>query len=251
MTNNLLRKYISLKRPYDAYYLDSENAIMIVQSLDGYTYIHLRVKDARIQEISRWSTQLYGFHINHSEFVIPEMHLFKVQNDSGHIGAIYDYLKEQFVIPPGVWNEIMSEGSKVDYLKKYGGFVARLNLTSTPKDDNTASFQSAVTEEKETICFYIDQDFYAILDLDGSIRCNTLFQGDSLSQIETVIDLGQYASLEDFKEKRQKMYDEEGKRRKEYFAEQLKIAGATSPYKDEEVLKVLNFKPNKDPKQEV
>lgn len=75
MTNNLLRKYISLKRPYDAYYLDSENAIMIVQSLDGYTYIHLRVKDARILEISRWSTKLYVLHITHSEFVIPEMHI--------------------------------------------------------------------------------------------------------------------------------------------------------------------------------
>ncbi len=250
--NNMLRRFVQLRKPKDAFFLDEENAIIVLSRKDapGDVSVHVRAVGTKIKEIKRWNEELYYFNSNHAARIIPELHLLKVQNSSGGIGALYDYAKGKFVVPQGVWSEIMLQykGVNINFMEKYDCFVARLTICSDPIDEDDQTFISPVTGESIARFFHIKRDYFAILNFDGSIRCNTLFMGDDLGRVRKTIDLNWYDSLDDFKKVRKAQLNLERDKKIAAYRRLVRLTGSTSPYKDDEVLKVLEFKPKEDSK---
>lgn len=246
---NLLRHYVAIKKPHDWYFLDDENAILIFKNADDTTYTckHLRLVGNKIKVMNRWNIDFY-FSKSHSSVLIPELNLFKIQNNRGQIGALYDYIRGEFVVQEGIWDEIIEVHKDVDFTAKYKGFVAQITIRSDYIDEENASFISPITGESIPRFFFVQEDYYAILNFDGTIRCNTLFEGDDLGRVRKVIDLNWYGSLEAFKKAKKNEFNKERDERIREYKRQLAKTGKVSSYEDDEVLKVLEFMPKEDPK---
>jgi hypothetical protein len=230
----------------DKYILDEENAIIVVQNenknIDGNNYemIHERLVDEALVKVNSWGLRIYRFVTDHDESLIKDLNLFKIQNDDGYFDALYDYKNDKFIISKGVWNQIGFE-----YLDKYNGILGFLEIKSDFSYDDTYSYINCVTGEKVYKSFNVsDGIYYAMLNLDGTIRGNKLFKGNDFSEIEQIIDLNEYESLLDFKNKRKEICNQEKMKRKQEYSELIKSkkCNSTSPYLDNEVLKILKLK---------
>lgn len=247
----LLRGYIEMMKTEDRYFLDGQNVIVVINN-DGktehnesYIVIHERLVDKRLVEINRWYMNGYYFGAIHNITVIKDLNLFQVQNGSGNFNALYDYKQGKFVVPRKKWGVVSYKLGNVNYLTEYNGFIAVFGISSDYEHDDCYSYINPVTNKKIVESFSVnDGDYYAILNLDGSIRGNKLFKGSSFSKIEKIIDLDEYESLEAFKSERKQLCNEEKKKRKQQYYQLIgsRNNGSLSPYYDEEVLKTLQLK---------
>lgn len=199
-----IERLVFQQKAEDRYILDDEDAIIVIHSDEptGYIMIHERLVDDKLVEINRWSISSYYFGSIHDVTPIREFNLFQVQNNGGEFNAIYDYKKGIFVVPQRTW-EIVDSGRNNNILKKYGGFLASFSISSDYEDDDVYAYENPITDERIVESFVVrDGNYYALLNLDGTIRGNKLFKGNNFSKIESIIDLDKYESLAQFKEER-------------------------------------------------
>ena len=103
------------------------------------------------------------------------MNLFQVQNGSGNFNAIYNYKEGKFVVPQNTWG-LVESGRGNSILKKYNGFLASFGIRSDYEEDDVYAYDNSITGERIVESFEVeDGDYYAILDIDGTIRENKLF----------------------------------------------------------------------------
>lgn len=232
------------------YILDCENAIVVIKNDDksindsNYIMIHKRLLLDTITEVNRWYLKYYHFGSIHNVTVIKKLGLFKVQNISGAFGSLYDYKNGKFVINQDEF-EMLKFGENDSMIKKYNGVLGLFSIFSDYEKDDVFSYTNPVTKEKLIESFSVsDGCYYAILNLDGTIRGNKLFKGSSFSKIEEVIDLNKYNSLSEFKNEVKELCNYKKKKPKEAYYQMIKSRddGSVSPYLDSEVEKILSLK---------
>lgn len=237
-------RLVSSQKTEDRYILDDENAIIVIRGDEEYIMIHERLVDDKLVEMNRWSVKSYYFGFKFDEAAIRDLNLFKVQNGTGDFNAIYDYKKGMFVVPQNIWS-VVNSGRNNNLLEKYGGFLATLRIYSDAEYDDVYSYKNPYTDETIVESFSVsDGDYYAILELDGTIRGNKLLKGSSFSKITEIIDLDEYGSIEEFKRERKQLCNDAKKKQKQEYYHMLATRndGSISPYLDSEVVKVLNLK---------
>lgn len=141
--------------------------------------------------------------------------------------------------------ELVESGRNNSILKKYNGFLASFGIRSDYEEDDVYAYDNPITGERIVESFVVeDGDYYAILNIDGTIRGNKLFKGKSFSKITKIIDLDEYESLDAFKKERKQLCnDKKQKSKQEYYQlVESRNDGSISPYLDSEVAKVLNLK---------
>lgn len=241
-----IEKLVSHQNTEDRYILDEEDAIIVIHSDQptGYIMIHERLVDGKLVEINRWPLISYYFGDIHDVTVIEDLNLFQVQNGLGSFNAIYNYKEGKFVVPQNTWG-LVASGRGNSILKKYNGFLATFEISSDYEEDDVYAYYNSITDEKIVESFgVIDRYYYAILDIDGTIRGNKLFKGSSFSKITKIIDLDKYESLDEFIKERKQICNEQKQKSKQEYYQLLESRndGSISPYLDSEVAKVLNLK---------
>lgn len=233
----------------DKYILDDENVIVVIANSDKsdkenrYKMIHLRMNDNRLLEINRWYMKVYFYGGIHKVTQIKELDLFQVQNENGSFNSLYDYKKGKFVVPRGIW-KIVDSGRDNKFLEKYNGFLATIEIKSDYEEDDVYAYDNPITKEKIVESFGVkDSYYYAILNIDGTIRGNKLFKGESFSKITEIIDLSKYESVIEFKNERKSICNETKRRKKQEYYQLLESRndGSISPYLDSEVIKILKL----------
>lgn len=148
--------------------------------------------------------------------------------------------KGLFVVPQDTW-ELVRSG----WLEKYGGILASFSIESDYEDDDVYAYENPITNERIVKSFSVsDGYYYAILELDGTIRGNKLFKGNSFSEITEIIDLDKYKSLDEFKQEKKQLCNDTKKKKKQEYYQMIKNRndGSISPYLDSEVAKILNLR---------
>lgn len=167
-----------------------------------------------------------------------------MQNSCGNFNALYDYKNAKFVVPRDVW-KIVKSGKYNSILKKYNGFLALFEISSDYEDGDVYSYINPMTNEEIVESFGVnDGTYYAILNLDGTIRGNKSFKGHSFSKISQIIDLEQYESLDAFKQERKQLCNAQKEKQKQEYQEMIEARNeeSFSPYLDNEDAKVLGLK---------
>ena len=233
----------------DKYILDDENAIILIENPDKgdinkyYIMIHLRMDGNNLTEVNRWYMKGYYFGSIHNVKPIKELNLFQVQNGAGSFNALYDYKKGVFVVSKKVWG-IVDSGRDNKFLEKYNGFLATFEINSDYEEDDVYAYDNPITTERIVESFCVrDGYYYAILNIDGTIRGNKLFKGKSFSRITEMIDLSKYESITSFKKERKNICNETKKRKKQEYYQLLESRndGSISPYLDNEVARILEL----------
>lgn len=83
------------------------------------------------------------------------------------------------------------------------------------------------------------------LNLDGTIRENKLFRGESIAKAEEKIDIiKDYESLDAFLKSKKEWCNQMKKRNKEYYQNMLAKRGteSISPYLDDEIMRIIKRK---------
>lgn len=220
----------------DEYFLDKSNRIIVILDNDIYQYkmVHQRLIDGKYINIKKWAIKPYYYDMIHYNAVIEDLNFFQVQNANGGFEAWYDYKNGKFIIEPGIWDEI-SLGTNNEYIDKYNGAIANFTIKSDYENDDIIKYESAIDGKEKLITFEVnDGKYFAILNLDGTIRNNVLFKGQSIYEINQIIYLSQYHSLEDFKQRRKMICNALKKERKEQY-----YTNDYSQYIDKEVARVL------------
>lgn len=230
------------------YPLDENNRIIVSLNRDNYSYemIHKRLVNNNYKIINKWFINPYYHNYIRKDSIIKDLNLFQIENADGHFNAWYDYKKAKFIISQGVWDEI-TFGENNEYLKKHNCALASFTVKSDYEDDDIYTYDSAIDGKKMIGSFETtDGKYFAILDLNGKIRNNVLFKGESIYKISSVIQLCLYKSLDEFKNIRKYVCNELKKNRKIYYYEMINKYhdGNHSPYLDEKVALVLNKKYN-------
>ena len=245
-----IQKLVSSQLAEDKYILDDENAIMVIKNNDTHTHsehyimIHQRLQNGRLVEINRCYINSYYFGTIHDRSQIKELNLFKIQNGCGTFDALYDYKNGKFVVPQGVWREIIT-GRNNEILNKYNGFLATFEISADYEEGDVFSYINPMTNEKMVASFGAnDGSYYAIINIDGTIRSNKLFKGNSFSRISQIIDLDKYESLDAFKQERKQICNAQKQKEKQEYQKMIETRndGSISPYLDSEVAKVLDLK---------
>lgn len=241
----------------DVYILDNENAIIVVNNPDfnskyRYLMVHQRLIDGSLVDINKWELITYYYGVK--DVVLNDFNLFMVQGSHGRCGALYNYKEDRFVTKIGDW-EIISSGNyaagveyhlpHVNYLEQYNCFLANFSINTTYQAGDIISYTHPITRERMVHSFNLtDGKYFALLNIDGTIRGNKLFKGSSFSKINEIIDLNEYKSLEDFKEKQLvKLEALKHKIIMDYLREvHSREESNISPYKDLDVMRVLQLK---------
>ena len=246
-TSNI-KKLISREDYIDKYILDSENAIIVVNKGRVYTedrffMIHKRIENGKLVEVNRWQIKEFTFEENHEKSIIRDKKLFKIKDASARTIGVYDYKKGKFVVPINAWDSI-EFGNNNRLIEMYNGFLATFSISSDQEPDDIYSYISPVSDKRVVEIFKEkDGDYFAILNIDGTIRGKKIFKGTSFSNVEKVIDLSKYESLEAFKIQRRKLCNDRKKREKQkYYKRMGTMDKDVSAYFDTEVAKVLNLK---------
>ena len=155
--------------------------------------------------------------------------------------AIYNYKDGKFIIEKGLFNSILTNNNYVDFLKEYNCFLGSFIVETDFSKNDYIVYRNVINNEKMTKCFSYREYYYALINIDGTIRSNKLFKGNTFWEVTDVIDLNKYHSLKDFKKQRKQ--ELETLKNKEFFDYLKEIVvrndNSISPYKDSEVLKVL------------
>ena len=243
--NTTIKNLISCKNTVDGYYLDDNNAIIVTIGENAkYNMLHIRLVNGKLAIINRWVTNNYHIGFIHDLAVIKDLNLFQIQNDEGSFNALYNYIEGKFIVPLNTWKEI-DAGKGNSILKKYNGFLAHFEIQSDYEEDDEYSYINPITGERIFESFTVKDDtYYAIINIDGTIRGNKLFKGKSFSKITEIIDLDKFQSIDEFKSERTQACNSQKQDNKQKYQELLAYRndGSISPYLDSEVSKVLNLK---------
>jgi len=235
------------------YILDDENAIVLGGRYNYNVMIHYSMCYGQLFEI----TQVPMRNVHGRQ--LKKQKLFMLMKNNHHYDncclAIYDYEHGEFIVKNGTFDNIGYDASmniidqcnsSTDYLKYHNCFLAYFTLTSTGEQSvqEQLLYTSLIDGRQHWYDFEPPKEtYYALINLDGTIRGNKIFKGNNLAKIEQVIDLRQYGSLEEFKTQRRKELTEIGKQNKKAYFDKVGTGHFEnpSPYMDEEVIKVMTL----------
>jgi len=231
------------------YILDDENAIVFVGRYDYNVMIHYSMHYGNLSEVT--VTPIRNSHGRQ----LKKQKLFMLMKNNcdgnNYCVAVYDYEHGKFVVKDGIFDNIGYDAAMniieqdmpyTDYLKQHNCFLAYFSLMSDL--DEYIQYRSPINGEYYFYEFGTPKEtYYAFVNVDGTIRGNRLFKGDSLIKIEKTIDLRQYGSLEEFKTQRRMELNEISEQNKKAYYDKIGTGdfGYSSPYLDEEVIKVMSL----------
>lgn len=239
----LLRKLVKFQNPKDAIFLDTNNALVFFEKESNSIIIHERLENGHLIQINQWISMQYDYSRDMIT-IINQLSVLKKANNKENYDTDYSCKNGNYTIKNGLWESINFEGIK-DLSQNYKGVLGKIRITSDYEEDDIYTFKSPITKEKVVENFEVsDGNYYAILNLDGTIRGNKLFKGSTFSKLEEPIDLDEYESLEEFIKIRKEWCNQMKQRNKKYYREMIsqKGDGSVSPYLDEEVLRILELK---------
>lgn len=227
-----LVKLMKERKPLNYYVLDNTNAIAVFKKDSNYMgeFIHYRLNNNELIEVKKFeSSILFNNYIS----VIPgTTDLVRICQIG--VNAIYNYKTAQFIVPEGIWSSIHYDDWILNTNK---GILVTLDIESelvSYSYDNKIYNVMYNSDQKQ--CFSVKEHYYAIINLDGSIRSNKLFKGDHFWEITEAIDLNNYPSLNDFILKRKQVCNEQAEAQKNEF-----IKGINNNFLDKEVVQILNL----------
>lgn len=216
------------------YQLDGNNIITIYieESCHGpsepetFTVIHQRLINEKIVTINKWFVQSKTYNAS----IIENLNLFFWKN------FIYDYKQGKFLVEQNNWDEITWVYNRrahydINFLESYNCFIASFEIKP---DDICKCHRSLITDEYSYETFGINERYYGILNIDGTIRQNKLFKGEDLTSIEETITLPRNSSLKDFKADRLQTLIQKNKEEAEKYDQKVSL------YRDKDVMDVLN-----------
>jgi len=260
MLFDLIRKEANKKKYHlqVTYMLDGKNAISLIDNPDKkilsqhfYEMIHYKQINGNLIEMNRWAETSYLFGVNYNEFILSKLGYFMVQGTEllGIYDSIYDYKNAKFIVEKGIFDSVgvdndvaRAMNNHKNYLEEYNCFLGRFTLKS---DNDTIVYVNPVTNDNLVYSFAPKEEtYFALINTNGTIRGKKLFKGNNFSQIETIIDLNDYKSIKDFKEKRTKELNEIKRQIKELYFMKLQNTNqkTISPYLDDEVAKIISLK---------
>ena len=239
------------------YILDDENAIAISylpMSDDNRRFImtHYQMSYGKLYNITTY--RMRGSHGKH----LKKYKLFLIMKDNydyeNHCIAIYDYQQEKFIVETDTFDNIGYDSSmsiidqctpRIDYLKQHNCFFAYFTLVSNNKlGDDGVQYKCSINGSYYWYDFGLPTEtYFAFVNLDGTIRGNSLFNGDDITKIEQIINLGPYGSLEAFKIQRRNELNEIIRQNKKAYYDKVGTGDFEnpSPYMDQEVIKVMTL----------
>ncbi len=258
-----LRTLVYSIRTVDRYFLDDENAIVVMNnpnkaSKDRYITIHYRLEEGKLIEVNRWYQKSYLLG-SHAQDVIKDLNLFMVQGGQSlgvNLGkchhAIYHYKLDRFIVKEGQFdgigatNQVAGINDHVNgpnYLREYGCFLAYFSINSTYEKGDIITYENPVTKEMISHDFNKQEFYFALVNPDGTIRGNNLFQGINFSRIDEIVELGNCTSLEEFKKERIDFLTRKKQWEKEQYIQKQSTTSDESifPHLDKEVWKVLTL----------
>ncbi len=187
----------------DKFVLDLENVIFVYKSDDEngvYKIVHKHFENGSFVEVSTWYSDVYY----NDYFAIGEDGLIKVDSNFYSFKGLYDYRNGGFIIPLNTWCYLTDY-----YLANYGGYLAnfKISLNSSKLSSNNLYTKTGNIKSEKLV----EEQYFALINKDGTIRGNKLFKGNSLSQVTEIIDLGKCESVDVFKIERTKALKEYAK----------------------------------------
>lgn len=201
----------------DKFVIDLENVIFVYKNNDengAYKIIHKRFENGSFVEVSTWYSNFYS----NNYFIVGEEDLIKVDSNFYSFKGLYDYKKGCFVVPLNIWYYLTDY-----YLKKYDGYLANFKLSSTKSE--LSSYNLYTKTDNLNNKNLLEEQYFALVNRDGTIRGNKIFKGNSLSKVTEIIDLSNYENIDAFKSERLNLFEE-----------YIKIAEMSSIKPDEEYL---------------
>lgn len=236
--------YLNFQLCEDFYLLDDYNAILIKKKFDNqYFMVHVRLINQKLYKVNEWSAFPLAFN-NYQKNLIINQRYFKISNEMGRWGALYDFLKGTFVIPPKVWDSL-DFGLNDSYIQAYGGVLASFQVESDVLENDVINYFNPLTNQMMQEIFKVtDGTYYAIVTLDGKIKNDKIFKGSSFAKITKIIDLKKYDSVLAFKQRCQEVCNLKKENLKDQYQKKMKLRNneSISPYLDYEVIEALGLK---------
>ncbi len=229
-----LIKLLKKEKPMQYFILDAKNAIAIFRKGPNYIgeFIHYRLNNNALEEVTKFESSI--LLENYISIIPGTTDLVRIC-EAG-VRAIYNYKTAKFIIPEGIWNNIYYDEI---ILNNFQGILVSLDINS---DNYSYVYNNAIYDamfhnpEKQN--FNFQERYYAVINLDGTIRANKLFKGEDFPKVTEIIDLNTYASLNDFILKRKQVCNSIAQAQKEKFVKDIN----NSIYLDKEVVQVLELK---------
>ncbi len=219
--------------------------------LGRYEMRHYRLENKKSVLKNSWEVNSYWYG-GYKWQILHDYGFYLVEDPVGVVIGVYDWINSKFVIEMrqfGIYTDfidICSRDHKAkDFLKMYGAFVGIFNITTEYKEDDEICYTNPITLENISVSFpKMNESYIAILNMDGSIRNNCLFKGNSLDTVTEIINLNEFGSLENFKNTVRQKMEADRIKQKEIFNASLKETefGITTPYLDDEVMRILRKK---------
>lgn len=241
--NNILFNIVDEMKDSNGIFLDNNNLIIITNNtknnISEMIMIHYKLVDDKIVKAKEWNIKEYNQDLIHNFTVIQDYYLVYIK--SKRTSMLYNYKDEYIIFKNDIWDNV-ELGKDNEIFNKYNGILASFTVNSDIEEDDIYTYTNKITNEKVTTTFEVTEGtYYGILNLDGTIRDNKLFKGDSFYNITKIIDLNKYESVDKFKEEIKNKCNLKKETKKEEY--KYKISknknGSTSPYLDDEVYKVL------------
>ena len=161
---------------------------------------------------------------------------------------VYDINNSKVLIEPGLYDSFAFYSSEVspatgrdviDYTKDFNAIIGVFDIVSRDEDD-IYTYNDPLTGTNVTCDFGIHEGiYYAMINMDGTIRSNKLFRGNDFSKIEFIVDMDEFKSLEAYKVYRQDVVNRRKQNLKKDFNKSMQKYGAYFPYQNEGVIKLL------------
>ena len=230
----------------DIILLDNNNRIIIKRSDDNLTYdmVHERLVNNKYIKVNKWSINNYYDKSINDISCIKDLHIIQIQNGYGNFNAWYDYINDKFIVKQGIWDEI-SFGKLNEYIREYNGAIASFTIKSDYEDNDIYTYYNNINDQKNIGTFQVtDGIYYAIINLDGTIRGNKLFKGQSIYSVREIINLNEYHNLSNFISIRKKVCNQIKNDRKKAYYDLIKSRNNNnySPYLDEDFKILLKQK---------
>lgn len=193
--DKFVKYLLKTERVFDKFILDAKNVMAVYKNEDErgkYKIVHKRLENGTLVDLNTWYSNVYSKNY----FAFDKKGFLKVNRNYYSFQALYDYKNANFIVPFDEWNYLTDV-----YLEKYNGYVASFNIMS-PISTQMSSINIYSGEVNFDDSHFIDGPYFAFINVDGSIRGNKLFKGNSLSQVVEIIDLNNYKSLDEFKSER-------------------------------------------------
>lgn len=235
--------------PYYTYYLDSYNVINAYEIFENGNYnyylAHFKKEGDEWKFIKMWDK--LDAITGSKNVSYPKQHLFFAAYRNGISSYVYNWQTYEFPVEVGTYDSLIhsyvEDGNARNYLDDYNCYIGKFTLSSDREESDIVTYYDYLEQGYKQHSFVQkDEPYFTILNIDGTIRDNKLFQGLSTSFINKEIDLNLYDSLEDFKEKRRKMLNLTKQSLKELYFKENFQPWVKVPQKNEEFQRILQKK---------